>query len=355
MTTLNQIININISRQTKTVQKQSFGVMLFVAEFATFTDRIRYYTSTDGMISDGFATGDMAYKMAAAAFSAPNPPTIVGIGRKITGSGADADWPSALTAIRAVDDSWYGLCISSVTAADIEAVSAYVEPNLKLFCGLSGDAGYIDIASTTDVASVLKNAAYDRSFTCYHPTPAANREDCAWMGQQLVKQPGSTTWFAKTLPGIAAYVLTDTQSSAAIGTPDGSIVGKNGNIYQTVGGNNIMLEGVVASGEYIDVIQFVDYLQSDLQARLFSPMINSEKVPFTDPGIVTFENQLRGGLENGITVGGLSNDPPYSIVFPTRDQTSSDDRGHRRLTGCTFSAPLAGAIHYVQVNGTVTL
>ena len=49
---LSDIVNINISRSTAAVSQKGFGVPLVVGEGALFAERVRTYTSMDGVAED---------------------------------------------------------------------------------------------------------------------------------------------------------------------------------------------------------------------------------------------------------------------------------------------------------------
>ena len=120
--------------------------------------------------------------------------------------------------------------------------------------------------------------------------------------------------------------------------------------------------------EFIDIIHGVDWLQARMEERIFSRLVNLPKVPFTNAGIAIIENEIRAVLENGIRVGLLSPDPidptsddrkrrtqPYIITVPQATEVPVNDRAERHLTGITFEARVAGAVHKVTVQGIVTV
>jgi hypothetical protein len=151
----------------------------------------------------------------------------------------------------------------------------------------------------------------------------------------------------KTLTGIAATTLTTTQSQNARA--------KKANTYETLGGVNITREGTMASGEYIDIIRGIDWLQARMEERIYSRLVNLAKIPFTDAGIAIIEAEIRAQLDDGIDNGLIAVDPEYTITVPAASSVSAAEKTARILPDIQFTATLAGAIHSVQVAGTVSV
>jgi hypothetical protein len=81
MSEADKIVQISITRETKTPSRQGFGLPLITAYTTVFPERARLYSDTASMITDGFATTDAAYLAAAGEFAQnPAPPQVL-IGR----------------------------------------------------------------------------------------------------------------------------------------------------------------------------------------------------------------------------------------------------------------------------------
>ena len=62
MTTLNNIVDVTITRETRTIQRASFSIPCFIAEHTIFAERAKEYTSLADILSAGFATTSAVYK-----------------------------------------------------------------------------------------------------------------------------------------------------------------------------------------------------------------------------------------------------------------------------------------------------
>ncbi|MCK4522415.1 MAG: DUF3383 family protein [Nanoarchaeota archaeon] len=273
---------------------------------------------------------------------------------KITLSGLTTPDPVAtdLTAVQEEQSDWYGLALTWRTQADVEAAAAWTEANVapKTFGAASSDANIIDTtdaADSTTIAAVLKANNYARTFCIYSGEAGTKYPECAVFGQFMPLDAGSYTVMFKTLAAIVADDLSETQSINARA--------KNCNVYEEIGGVDIVREGKVAEGEYIDVIVFVDWVQARMTERIYAKMVNLPKVPYTDEGVGVIETEIKGVLSLGIDRGGLAADPPYTVTAPDVADVPTQDKADRLLPDIKFRGTLAGAIHATDINGVVAL
>lgn len=441
MGSLDQIVNINISQNTRAVPQAGFGIPVFMGPSNRFVEAIRYYTSAAAALADGFLTSDPEYVRLAEAFEQQLVPTQVGIGKytspitqvdtitptaldnhlyKVTIDGVDYSYTSDGTAtvneivaglialinadanrdaqasgtitliltglapgagfttsinadpnmalvhttanhsivddllvMQAASDIWYGLGISSNIKSDIEQVAAYIETAKKIFIAVSDDSD-IPTSATSDLGSDLKSKSYNRTALIFSADPTTGLEG-AWMGGVLPTVPGSATWKFKTAVGISPDVLSQSQRNFLIGTPGNP--GKNVNIYENVGGVNIFEEGFMASGQFIDVTIGLDWLESTMQANVYTALVNALKIPYTDKGASIIENAIRQTLKQADDVSGtgLLDSTSFEVSVPLVLDVPQADRANRILPDVTFSARLTGAFHFIVINGTVSV
>lgn len=260
-----------------------------------------------------------------------------------------------LAEISLQDNDWYGLIWTERAVAYVLEAARYIETLRRIFITASNDANILSAGSITDIAYILDARNYNRTALIYNAT-LTDFADAAWMGKNFVYAPGSETWKFKNLAGITADNITESQANAA--------AAKHANAYSTIGGIDESFEGTMASGEFIDVIRGVDWLQARLEEAIFARLSNSTKVPYTNAGIAIIESEIRAVLDRAIAAQLLSEeafDPdndintPYIVFVPKVLDVSFNDRAARYLPGITFNARLASAIHRVQIAGTVTV
>lgn len=239
-------------------------------------------------------------------------------------------------------NDWYCLILTSRTDLDILLAAGKIETLKKLFLACSGDTNIIG-ASTSDIASQLKAKTYARTSILYS-ADQANYPEAAWAGRVLPLDPGSETWKFKTLAGITFDNLTDNQLANADS--------KYANYYVQIGGISMTSPGKVSANEWIDVIRFIDWLESTMAADVFTLLVNADKVPYTDAGIGQIESLVRGALQKGVRVGGLSD---YSVEVPKYADIATNDKQARHLPDVKFDGTLAGAIHDVSITGQVSV
>lgn len=268
-------------------------------------------------------------------------------------------YATALTAINTEQSDWYGIAAATRTTAKQILVADWTETNKRFFIVGSGDFHIIDQADgvdTTSIAYYAKADSLDRTAVIYSAVAATKGIEAAYFGKLLTLDPGAYTGMFKTLATITVDTLTSTQSTNARD--------KNANVYESIGGVNITQEGKVGSGEFIDVIIFIDWLTARVQESVYATLVNMPKVPYTNVGITMVESaieqplivgQNRGGIsptlfdDDDVQIGGYVISVPALADVPTADKTA------RLLQDVNFTAWLAGAIHTVQINGVVTV
>lgn len=264
-----------------------------------------------------------------------------------TDPGLEAD----LNAINAEDSDWFGLALDSQSKAEIQVAATWIEGQKKIAAFNSSDSDVKDSNATTDIASVLKGLAYLNSGVLYSGKQLLSYSGMAWMANRFAGSvPGADTWAYKSLKGVPPedkFSMTSGQRNATLA--------KNGNVYDTVAGVNITEKGTVASGEYFDIRRGVFWLESELKIRVFAALANNAKIPYTDKGVEVVVSIVKGVLQDAIRVGFLSDSPYPVVVAPKVADIDPVTRGTRVLPDVKFTATLAGAIHTVLIEGTVSV
>jgi hypothetical protein len=271
----------------------------------------------------------------------------------LTTTTANKNSASELSRLRQVDDDFYFVLMTSRTDQDIMHLAAYVETLIKLFAYTTNQADSKNLAPATDTTSImakLKALNYDRTFGVWSED---DYPEAAWVGKNAPKDPGSITWKFKNVNGIVADNLTSTEKGNITGTVDS--IHKNGNVYTTIGGIAMFEEGIVASGEFIDIMHGTDWIQVRIQENVFYLLTNEDKIPFTDKGAQQIVTQIEQILTLAVNNGILKNDPAPTVTVPKVADIIAADKAARFLQNVKFEGQYQGAVHKVKIEGTLTV
>lgn len=276
-----------------------------------------------------------------------------------TPAATSTELPSvALAAVQAETDDWYGVNLTSRADADVLDAAEWVEANGKLQGTGIAAAAALNPGSTTDLGALLQQGQFFRTHWWYHADAANEWLDAAIAAKAFTFYPGGETWANQRLAGIKYDNLAEGQALA--------VFGKNGNTFEPFRNFAITQNGKVAAGEWIDVIRFRDWLAEQIKINVVSALINAKgKVPYTDPGIEVIRTALRQALDLGVTRGGIAPPeidaeddqrviPSYVISVPKSSAVPFNNKANRVLQDVNFTARLAGAIHTVEIKGSLS-
>jgi len=263
----------------------------------------------------------------------------------IENTTADPGIVTDIAAIVIEDDDWYGFLLDSNSPAEIAAAAADMETRTKLFVANVSDTEILDSGTSDDIASTLKASAYARIPLIYHPEDGEFAA-AAWMGKMLPKDPGSSTWKFKTLAGVPTYKLRASEKT--------QLEAKLCNYYIATNAVNHTRTGITPANEWIDVIRGIDWLRVRIQEDEFTQLVGVDKIPYTDDGAAIIEAALQGRLQDAIAKNVLASSPAPVVTVPRVSDQNVSDRAARYFPGIRFTAYLAGAIHKLQIIGSVS-
>lgn len=309
------------------------------------------------------------------ALTAPSPGTMARVATTAS-TGIEDD----LTAIQDAGAAWYATLMAGNASAPANGRNepvilraaawhqANTEPARHLLIAQADDANApltaYDSVSPNDIAEQLRALGYTRTMLIWHDDNA-EYVDAAVAGRMLPEDPGTETWAWPTLVGVTPIGISTTQRENLTGVPRQGPGGKNANVfYALTDQTSRFYRGVVASGLWVDLVRYVDSLTSRLQTAVANRVLNSTgKVPYTVQGIESLAAQVRGVLEADRSAGKLAPivnaagelvTPAYSVTPPVLADISTADRQARVLPPITFTAHYAGAIHELDITGTVS-
>ena len=316
-------------------------------------------SKADELLDYGYTTDDAAYVAATVAFSQSPAPSelLICIRQKNEGEGITTYEDIATTLGRANDEAaFYSVHITEFKdAADVTAAISWIETNEKMFA-----FEYTDY----DACPVTK-FSYFRSFGLYtgnadgyatEEQPEENQYAAlAWMAKCFGYNPGTETWNLKELATIVPSKLSAEQKK--------KLSEDHINVFLRYAGSNCTIGGYTLAGEWIDVIRFRDWIKAEMQNRVFNVLKVNRKVPFTDGGIGLIEGAMEATLKEGQNIGGIAQTeydengnpiPGYMVYVPKASSMTDEERKSRKMTGCHYTARLAGAIHAVEIEGFLT-
>jgi hypothetical protein len=367
---LDRIATVDISLDTPISNDANFDNILILGPAPmNGTDKdipvIGVYNSLAEITELGFvAIGDGADPIGVAArvaFSQTPRPKQVYVA--VIGESVDEETEGAgpNTAVSVLDvavntSGWYCICPVGLDKKEVAEVIQWTETQNKI-------CGYVDDDPTNPIVTT---GLYYRSFAFYpkvtqdqldNDVPAENKYGiaAAIAVKAMHYHAGEETWALKSLATITPSKLSSTFISA--------LSEANISYVLTVASKNITMGGKTNAGEWIDIIRFRDWLQNDMQVRVVNLLVVNPKIPYTDNGIGLVENQMIASLKDGQKYQGIAPTEydedgnaieGYVTSVPLASSLTSTQKASRVLEDCKFSARLAGAIHLVNISGSLT-
>jgi hypothetical protein len=324
------------------------GIMTAAAVAAAFET-----ANSAGFVTAGVTFNDAANDGTAilAPVVAATPISIVGETSTLTVVNTYSETlTAALAAVEDENSDFFVVMAKSHVKADQLELATAVEAMDRLYFTSSSDANIKNqsaVVDTTSIARALKDGSYNNTSVMYSAVANSEYPEAAFVGYNLSYQPGENTWKFKTLSGITVDSLTTTQIN--------NIKAKNCNYYTNIRNINITAEGVVASSEMIDTMVGVMWLKARLAERLFNLLINTPKLPYTAAGLAAVQAELLGQRQEGIASGFLSGSKDDVTTVPNIKDVSFADKATRTLNNVGFEWQLAGAVHFINISGSVVL
>lgn len=248
-------------------------------------------------------------------------------------------------------NGWYVVCPTPELKDEFNTIAEWVSAHPKMMA-----FPVWDVPTEDEITANQALWTSMRAFAVYSNIKGSDNDYAyvALTAKCLNYTPGSETWALKTLVGITAAQLSSGKMK--------NLSSSNITYYTTYADRDVTQGGKTTYGEWIDVIRFRDWLQNDMQIRIFDLLAKNVKIPYTDEGIALVQNQMIASLKQGQINGGIANTefdddeneiPGYVVTVPLAANISDGQKKSRILTDCKFRARLAGAIHVVDVYGTL--
>lgn len=338
---ITDFVDVAISIQSLRTTNAGFGIPLIIqdttntASITWGSDVVKVYTSIDEMDDAGWTSADASYNAAKVMFA--QNPSVESV--KVAKVDTSSTLTQTYNAAKADDPVYYGVVytaiINSANATSAATLEGLVETDKKLcYLRCNFDTTYTAIGTS------------DRIFPIFVSAGSTDMLNAAAAGVSLALDAGSYSMKYKKLNSITAMDIDSTVQTA--------LDAANINYYASLNGVSfIASNGVVASGEYEDVIRGVDWLTNEMSNDLFAFLTNAKKIPQTQAGIDSTEAVIRASLDKAVK-NGLIDGSTIIVTVPKITSISASDKAARLLSGITFQATLQGAIHKVVINGTLS-
>lgn len=284
-------------------------------------------------------------------------------------SGADV-WRGTETAancysrIAAVDSDFYFVACDDNISSFVTAMAGVIETVDKIYFVADSNEANIGTISDPDTTlfGTLAGLNYNNTVTLFHQDAGssavagshegANYPELAWIGANAVYDAGSVSWCNLVLAGVTESRAASTGRRLTT-TQKSNLEVRNSNYIETDAGVSFTRYGQTVGNEWIDTVHGVHWQKSDLAVSLKSLLLGQRggKISYDVNGITRVQEVISSSLQRGVNRNFIST---YNIVMPRLSEISSTDKLARMLTGVRFSAKLAGAIHEVVIQGTVS-
>lgn len=366
------IANVNISIKSPIADETSFDHVLLVGPLpktpsATPPKAYNAYFSLDEVIKCGWKVdgddADPIGKAAQLAFAQTPRPNVIYIAPQQTVEENDEQVVESavatITRANAYSD-WYVVCTAGVPKTQYAAIAAYIETQKKMFAFVETDffaqaSGGKPIVSGELYRTICIFGCETADQTSETMPDVNNYLALSWVCKWLKNEPGSETAAYHTISGAKPVALSKVDMDA--------LNKENVSYLAHVGSRDVVIGGATLSGEWADIIRFRDWLENDMQERVANLFIEVSKIPYTDKGIALIQNQMLASLKEGQNKGGIAEDeydgagkniPGYSTSVPRASDISPAAKKSRKLTGMKFKARLSGAVHLVNIEGSLT-
>lgn len=344
---------VNIAHELTPISRAEFNRALLLVEETTEgvpVGEYRVYDSLEG-VSEDYGTQTTTYAMAAAIFSQRVRPQDVAILNVERGSGQN-ELSDALNGI--LNDGhtgWYFLIPATRNPTDRLELANWVESQRRML--VFGNSDQETAGEFIESVELLPDS--DRTVACFHPK---NETDGNYLEAALVgwiggRYPGSAAWFHAKIAGITPSTAT---YSDLMSLEQANII----SWHKTPVGIWVTTCGKTIGGEWVDITQAIDFLEARLKERVWTLLVDKDRIPYTQEGIDLLSHAVLAELHHlarrpyGIIATDAGGRPLCRVLTPKREEIDSLEVRNRRIPDLPFEATVAGAVKQVIVNGVLT-
>lgn len=262
----------------------------------------------------------------------------------------DGSYATRLGALASEDSDFYGVLIDSTSDVNVQAVATWAQANGRFFFPVTFNTREKVTAYAPTLGPALQSANHTNTLLQFSHKQA--RLDAGLAAVVL-----ASGWDLGTAPTWAYRFLRGLETDALTPTEFATLIGNRVQVYVVNKGVSVTWEGKTPSGVYGDFTLFLAWLNARIGEAVFRVLRDIPRVTYTAEDIGKVSDAVWSVLSTARDRKGFSEDFPLTIGQPAPADVDSGDREVRLLGGggITFTGTFAGAVHNVEVNGTVTL
>jgi hypothetical protein len=355
---LKDIVDVTVNDLTAAAREPSFDLILIMSTEGTFASKTLECTSLEDVAAavTGGVTSE-SYKAATAIFSQNPSPSKILLGRTF---GIETI-VQGLTAIKAVNDDWYGFVVATSNRTDkdeSEAVASWAAANKKLLSLTQSDGESQNV--TDDVTSAAKTiySANNKYVILVNDKDNYTTQyvDAGILAKLLLKRPGTYTGNLQQLENLLPTYFTTAQRSNAHS--------KFLNTYEKRMGVNVFQQGFVSGSSYADLTIYKDYIKAKIEVEMFNLLLKNDKLPMEPTGLSLVKSRLNKVFSLEQTAGAITQDNfdddgvrigGYEIIMPSFEDISLSDKAARSLKNIVCNIFYSNAIHNFKITINVNI
>lgn len=274
---------------------------------------------------------------------------------------ADPGLVADLEAIRTADAAWRVLHIADAqSSAQILAAAEWAETEFLVYVADTVDTVEAN-SDESGVSRALADLGYMRTKTFHSRVNHGRHLAIGAMSALLTTDPGAAQLDFKNVIGCEVDDFTTDEINRLVGNDTAPDDSKRSTVYVegkgdgTNTGTAVLIGGLVAGGEWIDIVIGLDWVRSDLQTAVFEMQLNTPRTPFTRAGIQAFADLVESRLRTASRAPYNILDEESVVVTPKAfEATTASERQTRRYNGVKWGARVQGAIRALDISGDVT-
>lgn len=322
----------------KAAPRAGFGYPLIFAGKQTKAVPYAEVGSLEEVTSAGFGAETAVYEAAQLLFMQNNCPS------KIAVCASTETTVAALPSILA--KGWRQLIVVSTDTSGestVDEIAEYIES-----CG-KHTVYFACVNTANDTGVIEAVASYDRTHLIGVKDETTTYPEAAVVGATAGLDVGSFTYKNIILKSVTAQNYTDAEVEA--------LHAKGVNTVLLKAGSVVTSEGLVASGEFTDIVDSKDYIIQQIEYQCQHLLNRVPKLPYDNRGIAALEgvvvSVLKDAANNGMIAVNDEGDYDYFVNFGKRSECAASDISTRHYAEGQFEFALAGAIHTAKIKGTI--